>query len=176
MRVHWRFESDSDGSGASLSLHFTHSLKKQKREIKNKDSSENLHEALESHHWVENLFWGGLVMPKTKNKKKTKKRIRSLGENLPWRCRGQAIRVKISLRCPSCFQKKEREKEEKEKWILMCIASCRRTIGSKRRCQRAYFTSSTLFSIISDLSSTPLCFSGNCVFYRRPCVFYRRLL
>jgi len=35
-----------------------------KKKQKNKDSSESLHEALESHHWVGNLFWGGPVMSK----------------------------------------------------------------------------------------------------------------
>jgi len=45
---------------------------------------------------------------------KREKRIRSLGENLPWRCPGQAIRVKTSMRSPSCFSKNEK-KEKKNK-------------------------------------------------------------
>jgi len=44
-----------------------------------------------------------------------KKRIRSLGENFPWRRLGQAIRVKTSMRHPSCFRKKAKRKKKKEK-------------------------------------------------------------
>ena len=40
----------------------------------------------------------------------------------------------------------------------MCIIGCRRTTWSKRRGHKSYFISSTLFSIISNLSSTSLCF------------------
>jgi len=57
---------------------------------------ENLHEAV-----------NGL------ERREKKKRIRSLGENLPWRCLGQTIRVKTSLRSPNCFQKKGEKKNKK---------------------------------------------------------------
>ena len=45
---------------------------------------------------------------------KREKRIRSLGENLPWRRPGQVIRVKTSMRRPSFFSKKKREKEKEK--------------------------------------------------------------
>jgi hypothetical protein len=44
---------------------------------------------------------------------KREKRIRSLGENLPWRRPRQAIRVKTSMRRPSCVSKKKRKRKEK---------------------------------------------------------------
>ena len=46
------------------------------------------------------------------------KRIRSLGENLPWRCPGQAIAVKTFMRRPSCFQKKKRGRKKKSRTNL----------------------------------------------------------
>jgi len=58
---------------------------------------ENLHEAV-----------NGL------ERRENKKAIRSLGENLPWRRPRQAIRVKTSMRRPSCFSKKKREKEKEK--------------------------------------------------------------
>jgi len=57
-----------------------------------------------------------------------KKRIRSLGEDLHWRCPGQEIRVKTSMRHPSSFQKKKRtkKKEKKEKKSgLIFVKNCR---------------------------------------------------
>jgi len=50
------------------------------RKKKNKDSSEKLHEALESHYWVENLL--GRPNGVKKGVKKKRKMKRSLGENL----------------------------------------------------------------------------------------------
>jgi len=49
--------------------------------------------------------------------KKREKRIRSLGENLPWRRPGQAIRVKTSMRRPSCFQNTKKKRKIKIKLI-----------------------------------------------------------
>ena len=49
-----------------------------KKRKKNKDSGENLHEAPESHLWVENL-----VMRPNDERKKEKRIRRSQGENLP---------------------------------------------------------------------------------------------
>jgi len=53
---------------------------------------ENLHEAVNGLERNEN-----------------KKAIRTLGENLPWRRPRQAIRVKTSMRRPSCFSNKEKK-------------------------------------------------------------------
>jgi len=75
---------------------------------------ENLHEAV-----------NGL-----ERRKKKRKRIRSLGENLPWRHPGQAIKVKTSLKRPSCFQKKKRKGERKMIFQLYC--KCRRSTRKER--------------------------------------------
>jgi len=48
-------------------------------------------------------------------RKEKKKRIRSLGEKLSWRRPGQAIRVKTSMRRPTCFQKKRKINKKREK-------------------------------------------------------------
>jgi len=45
-------------------------------------------------------------------RRENKKRIRSLGENLPWRHREEAIRVKTFMRRPSCSKKKEKKKKK----------------------------------------------------------------
>jgi hypothetical protein len=63
---------------------------------------------------------------------KREKRIRSLGENLPWRHPVQAIRVKTSMRRPSCFSKKKEKKKKKYKlnfhWI---IVGCKKDIAGQ---------------------------------------------
>ena len=53
-----------------------------------------------------------------------------MGENLPWRRPRQEIRVKASMRRPSCFSKKKREKEKRTNktnfhWL---IAGCKKDI------------------------------------------------
>jgi len=63
-------------------------------------------------------------------RKENKKGIRSLGENLPWRRPGQAIRVKTSMRRPSCCSKKKEKKKKKNKtnfhWL---ISGCSKDIA-----------------------------------------------
>ena len=65
-------------------------------------------------------------------RREKKKRIRSLGENLPWRHPGQTIRVKTSLRRHSHFQKKKR----KEKINFYCIAGLQEDYREQKKVPR----------------------------------------
>jgi len=100
-----------------------------------------------------------------------------LGENLPWRCLGQATRVKTSLRCPGCFE--ETKKMNFRSHYRFSRGLQEATEGAKGALKPIWHLSylPTPFSIILGMFFTSLCFFyKNCVFYRRLCVFYRRLL
>ncbi len=74
--------------------------------------------------------WLKTSMRRSMGWEKREKRIRSLGENLPWRRPGQAIRVKTSMRHPSCFSKKKEKKEKKNKTNLhWLIAGCKKDVS-----------------------------------------------
>ena len=74
-------------------------------------------------------------------KKEEGKRIRSLGENLPWRHPGKAIKMKTSLRHPSCFQKNIYKKKK-----FYCIAGLQEDYREQKKVTLTFIPASISYS------------------------------
>ena len=117
--------------------------------------------------------------------KQKRERIRSLGENLPWRHPGKEIKVKTSLRHPSCLKNTHthththRKIEKRRKMKLTFKMHCRLQVDHRKQekmPQSLFHLLHTLLNHFWPFFHLTVCFFKHCVSYKRPCVFYKRLL